>query len=222
MLYTCNQTVDEGWIVWGWTEILGTVISPTALLVLHTSEITCPLQSTWTQSPSQVAVATSLISSWIELIRSQDSIHLSLHSHCLAQPWPLSKLLLFSVWAAAATHEPHKMRVPIFIPIYHRKVQSWFLPRTVWTISITALFRSMKCSCTTVDLVFLFHFYSFLSFISIWHTLSIPDTTLQHKHLPCRKNVGYFLYCFPPQSLFFICYSDSKLKLTISNQILTS
>lgn len=214
MHYIRIWTVDEGWILWGWaaswgwTVTLGTVISPwkmTALLVLHTSEITSPLQSTWTQSPSQVAVAASLISSWIELIMSQDSIHLSLHSHCLPQPWPLSKLLLFSVWAEAATHKPHKMRVSY---LHHIILQK----SSVLTPSLHHL--NHQYYCTIQEHEMLMHRSGFdlsvpFSFIPVPH-LFLADSVHPRQDsaaqtLPMQEHCWVFsLFFSPPKSVFIL------------------
>lgn len=69
----------------------------------------------------------------------------------------------------------------------------------------------MKRSWTTVGLVFLYHFHTFLSLISTWQILSIPGRTLQHKYLLCGNNVGVFTFSFPKVNF----YSAYKVKLTM-------
>lgn len=153
----------------------------------------------------------------------QDSIHLSLHSHCLAQPWPLSKLLLFSVGAEVATHEPHKMRVSY---LHHNILQK----TSVLTPSLHHL--NNQHYCTTQEHEMLMYSSGFglsiqFSFIPVPHLYLTDSVHPRHDSATecCKNNVGYFFF-FLPWSLFLfwlqLKINNLKSNLTSQSQILYS
>lgn len=140
---------------------------PTAHLVHHISEVTWSCRTT--RETSQVAVAPSLSSTWIALIASQDSSHLSLHSPLPGTTVTSKKITACWVGAEASAHRPYKLWICCLLHIhfYIEKSSVYSLSfqfsfSGLILINVTKPSMSRRCSQTAVDLAFPYSFHIFM------------------------------------------------------------